>query len=855
MLTLTPNKRLALFLQNQNETKKTSFSAFEPWLEYLWEECRKQNPTLPSLLTSYEENIIWEEIISSSTHGQILLGINSTVKLAFDAHQLIEHWDLKQVEDYSSTFDEQIFLAWRKEYQDRLQQINGCSHAKILDLLIEQLKMINLFETMIPKRITCIGFNEWTPQQNKFWQFLEENGVQRLDKNFVQKPKELYSRACASPNDELKTAVQQAKNWVLEKQKNEKQNSLSKIPIGIVVPDLEKDRDIIEELLTEVLPPKMFNIAAPKTLNTYPIIQSAFLTLKLAFYKISIQDLSRILRSPYLQLSLEESFILSSIDAVLLERRQTEYTLDEFIAFLNMHADLFSELNSNNHFLNRLNEIQNLKSLFKGKKKTSEWKEIIIQFLKTIGWTQNLILNKEELLLKAEWEKLLQKYVQLDRVLGAHSFQQAFYHIQQLAFKNSFLPSQEAWAPIQVLGLLESIGLPFEKMWVIGLQQEIWPKSPSPNPFISILLQHKNKCPRSSPKREYNMAKQYTESLCQSAETIIFSYPEMIDDRVLQISPLLSHLKPCHSRAGGNPQNMLKFTNDLDSRLRRNDEDGLLAPVPNPSNKGSVQAIKLQAHCPFRAFSEIRLNAKPLNKQSLGLTRAERGEIVHDVLALFWQETKTQAQLNSFASEKLDQKLQQIIQYSLERFEKKSGKLNNNYKELESNRLFDLIHRFLLLEKTRPSFEVIALEHKSEVKIGPLNLNIRIDRIDQLDNGQELLLDYKTGLVETSNWFKDPILDPQLPLYYVTREIPPVGFSFVVLKANEIKFLGVAKQELNIPGIKLLAKEYTWEEQSVIWHSSLQKMAEEYKQGIVDVKPAEEKICNNCSLPGFCRIV
>lgn len=905
-LVLTPNRRLALFLQKNSSG---FILPLQTWLEDLWEVCRKQDPTLPELLSPFEELLLWKRVIleANEDQNQNVLAFDATLELAKDAHYLIANWQIYSEDadllSYSETQDAQIFAGWRKCYLEELEKNHFCDHAQLIDKLIDY---FDLYKDQLSKKIICFGFNEWTPQQQRFWEIFRGCGIEKIEKHYSKIPKMLYSEPCQSPQDELTQAVFQAKLWLQENSENyfideskmilqeqvSRSHQNSKIKIGIVIPDLENCREQVQEILQEYLPDKSFNIAAPKSLFSYPIIQSAFSCLSMIFYKISLEQWSKLLRNPYLCQSLNETFALSALDAALQERRQSEYSLKQFIEVLNLHRDLFKDNgeeknkkeekneNENNDkdketdssFITRIVAITTLIPSFKNKKSAAEWKELILQFLQTLQWTQGLNLTTEETAVLKEWEALLEKYLSLQRILGPHSFKEAFQIIKDLAQNIAYLQAQEGgWAPIQVLGLLESVGIPFDKLWVAGLHQEAWPKGPNPNPFISVNVQRKLKCPRACPEREYEIAKHYTELLCQGAETIIFSYPKTIEDRTVKLSYLLSHLPQIENNFQQN-QNMEDnfqknqidcetaageyVANSIEARLETIQPEA----VPYNFSKTTTGALKLQANCPFRAFAEIRLQAKPLVKQILGLTPAERGEIVHDVLMLFWSQIKTQAALNLLSEDELSNTLTQLIQYGLERFENKTGRrLGQSFKNLELNRLLDLFTRFMSLEKSRPSFETIALESKHAFKIAGLDLNLRIDRIDQLENGQELLLDYKTGLVEVQSWFKDPILEPQLPLYCISRPKIPLGFSFVVLKANEIKYVGVAKEDLHIPGIKTLSKMISegvsWESQCKEWQISLEKIAQSFKDGVATIQPAEgEKSCMYCEQSSFCRI-
>src|ERR1700747_974209 len=53
------------------------------------------------------------------------------------------------------------------------------------------------------------------------------------------------------------------------------------------------------------------------------------------------------------------------------------------------------------------------------------------------------------------------------------------------------------------------------------------------------------------------------------------------------------------------------------------------------------------------------------------------------------------------------------------------------------------------------------------VSVGGLKLRLRADRIDLLENGQRLLLDYKSGEVSVKDWEGERPDEPQRPLYAI----------------------------------------------------------------------------------------
>ena len=72
---------------------------------------------------------------------------------------------------------------------------------------------------------------------------------------------------------------------------------------------------------------------------------------------------------------------------------------------------------------------------------------------------------------------------------------------------------------------------------------------------------------------------------------------------------------------------------------------------------------------------------------------------------------------------------------------------------------------WLALEKKRPPFQVIEQETERSLELSGLRLRLKIDRIDQLEDGGQLLIDYKTGMTSIQDWLTERLRQPQLPLY------------------------------------------------------------------------------------------
>jgi ATP-dependent helicase/nuclease subunit B len=97
------------------------------------------------------------------------------------------------------------------------------------------------------------------------------------------------------------------------------------------------------------------------------------------------------------------------------------------------------------------------------------------------------------------------------------------------------------------------------------------------------------------------------------------------------------------------------------------------------------------------------------------------------------------------------------------------------YVTMQRERLRRLLRPWLEHELARPWFAVKQREEKADnVQIGPLHLSLRVDRVDETRGG-ELLIDYKTGRVSTSDWLSERPDAPQLPLYAVMSDATRLG--------------------------------------------------------------------------------
>jgi RecB family exonuclease len=165
------------------------------------------------------------------------------------------------------------------------------------------------------------------------------------------------------------------------------------------------------------------------------------------------------------------------------------------------------------------------------------------------------------------------------------------------------------------------------------------------------------------------------------------------------------------------------------------------------------------------------------------------------------------------------------------------------------------LRQWLDLEMRRPPFEVKLSERKiDDARIGPLRLNVRVDRVDVVD-GAELIIDYKTGHATPSEWLTERPDSPQLPLYAVLSEGPEMqGVAFGLVRAGKYMDLkGYAGRD----GIlaKAAKMRLPLEAQVDEWRRVLVQLATEFHEGQARVSPKRYPVtCKHCAQRVLCRL-
>ena len=852
-LILVPNNRLRNHLlrafalqQSAQAWLKPNIQSLSQWLESQWEALQNKGVSYScvTIATPLQRQIIWEAAVKNSTMGATLLQPKPLAQQADSAFKNLELWQLSDSlsTDYFADLNSNSaqFAEWSAEFKRILKLQNSVTRETSYAFIAKAFQQSDLNRL---DEIYLEGFDDLSPLMQHILESATNNLIRLPNQTAGQN--QVHRIQTANTEDEIRAAAL----WSQAQLQQEPNTAL----IGIIVPNLGQCRDQVERIFTEVSEPHSilpgsprytlpFNFSAGTPLGTTPLINSLFDILRLQDPEWPLEQLCNLLHSPFWGEEPQESVARAHVITAL--RKLGRITLNTTdlrycASKLEERIPAFSHLGLSSRF----EDVGNLLRRRFENKPASEWLIVFDQILTAMNWPGSRRLDSQEYQQLTQWFEVRDQFASLDNHSAPMSYMQACRYLRELADKTPF-QAQTPDSPIQILGALEAAGLQFSHLWVMGLSDNQWPPVPAPNPLLPLHLQRENNMPHASATRELEIAQSLTQRYKQSAQHVIFSSAHGDGDNELRPSALIRdipltdlHLIVQHETSG--LKNYYQVLQDAGQLEIIHDAQGPTLGEQEPVRGGS-SLFKYQAACPFEAFVRLRLGANNPDEPVIGFNAAERGNILHDSLAAIWRELKNSAGLAALDDPALLNVVNNITHEIIGKaLAKNPRKLGKTYCELEQKRLTKLLCEWLASERERPSFEVIAIEEDKDIEFAGLKLKLRIDRIDEFNNGDRLLIDYKTGNASAKSWQGDRITEPQLPLYAVTRtDIAAISFAQINRKQQKWDGLGeLHDSSLNQEGIK---PSDDWNYQLLTWQEQLQQLANDFIAGDarVDFKDA-----------------
>ena len=869
-LTLTVNARLArwLLLEHDEQKRKAGENAWQTppilplssWLRNVWLASWPEK----YLLSELQCEKIWEEIINQDSARLDLLHLQGVASQTSKAFSLLHEYRLPRDKKlYEQTDESKAFLRWIRKFESRLS--SALAPCMLMDAVRNSMQE---GEILIPHSLRIRGFEEQSPQLKYFLNFLREKGT-RVDFLSPVPSPEILAQRMEKLNDK-NVNVEEYENrqgeaeacacWVRSIFQPGKR-------IGIVVPELEKYRTLLKrELAAELVPETIFsldeedlpfNISLAPPLSQEPMIKLALNLLSVKTSNVPVSTFLSIIQSPFFGFAFPPTREISDLERNLRKKRVLSIPLDRFHSICGSVPQV-DQL------------VESLKSwtLNNSKLMPEKWAKELSDFLKTTGWPGKVApgTDKQSVLSKRHqgfeaWKDCLNQLCSLNQILGPINRLEVLNHLTHITRSKPF-QSKTPEHSIQVIGLLESSGMQFDYLWVMGCHHEALPAHPEPNPFIPYEIRNKYSIPRSNPQRELKFTEQSLTRLLMAAPDVHFSYPLHEGDMDLEMSPLLKRFP--QDKKTPYLSNRIKDQVRAMNQLEKFTEPAFLQVTDSEKNQYGTQGIssgyallKDQVDCPFRAFARHRLNSQRTPVAEIDFDNLDRGNLIHKALELFWDKTRNRKNLSNLSHGILEKRIEECVQEALKLCSQRTtGQTQFNKLEIERN--VRLIHDWLLnIERERPDFQVLHNEEDVSINLCGIKLSLRIDRIDEIPGKGLLLIDYKTGReAKPAEWFAEKIRAPQLPLYATAQ--PPVGLAYGHLTLGKPEFKGTADLPLGKLKNYDFAKDTgcsTWKELLSYWKNNLNRVADEFLQGNNQVLPVKKgEPCLHCEFNSLCRI-
>ncbi len=829
-------------------------------------------------LSAWQERLLWERVIgteAATTGEDALFDREGLAAAAAEANDLVEVWNLPG--DGAAGEETARFLAWRRKFRSLCARNGWLEAARWRAWQLEAVKAVGATaataatEAMsgaLPSQLTFAGFDNYNPQETRLIKLLAERGVRVQE---LRLGAAVPAPAQVLPLADRSSECRAAAAWVAERLRENLHAHL-----GLVTPQLSALRPALAAALDDVLhpesllpgraeEPRCYNFSLGSPLAEQPVVAAALRLLALAgkastAANLAQMEVSELLTGAglgaYWSAGLSEADGRARLDAAWRGSLPPECRLGDLLRVARRHAGF-----SIPQCLRHLAAMQSVAHsvahsvIPTGESRLpSDWRVRLPDMLQQMGWPGERPLSSHEWQAIQAFQTSLTTLDGLDSIVGRVRFGEVVRLVTRLCRELVFQPETERAPALEVLGPLEAAGAGFDALWLLGMNDDVWPPPARPNPLLPAEWQRRAKATNASAEVQLSFARSVQQRLLHSAPLVICSYAEAEGDRPMRASPLLAGM--ARLAAGEGPA---AITGPLQARVGRASLESLLddkaPPLPEGSLvKGGTGILSAQAICPAWAFYRYRLGAQALPEPVAGLNAAERGSILHQAMDNLWakHDSKSMAALSEAKRNAL---VSAVAAASMDSFQaRREVPLPPRYAALEGEYLAQLIYEWLAMELRRDqAFAVVAREQRSQLNIAGLAVNVRVDRLDVLEDGRLLLLDYKTAERLTTNmWQGDRIVEPQLPAYAAWgMEDAPAGVAFARVRLDQCGFIGLSEAKDLLPGLKA---PDDWQQTLKEWREAIANVANEILAGEAGVWFEDEQALAYCEVLPLLRL-
>ena len=846
-----------------------SIFSWDLWVRERWLE-RNQSGTVA--LSTLQEQALWTQIIQRPAPQNLLHPVLHPGRLANAAQRayrlLCEYAPdaLRSTARSGWSGDAVVFHEWMEAFDSRCRRDGLVSQSRLAIELTEALRrgLPSWHGEETPHSpLLLIGFDRFLPAQQALldlwgdWQ-REQRADAARSARFV---------TASDAAEELQACAQ----WARAKLRENPEARLMVVATGLQERRGELERAFLEQPESSSPhhdePALDFEFSMGVPLGRVSLARSAILLLRWLHEPLSESELDWLLSSRQSAPNSEEELALMKTMHEARRRglERPSWSLDDFaLTEKRLRQRPGQEAKGSSWTARLLSAREQLRAL-PPRHSPLEWAITTSRLLEAMGWPGFRPLASFTFQARQRWEQLLEECGALG-LDGSQMEWVEFVATLAQAVSATIFAAESSDTRVEITEPLESAGRLADGIWFLGAHEDNWPGRGQPHPLLPIGLQRETGMPHVSPLGDWKLAQEATARLISSADEVIFSYARHSPEAEMRPSRLIV-------QQTGHPDDFPEaWKAGQHAGLDRTElfADDSLLPFPHLQVSGGADTLRRQSLCPFQAFSMVRLNSEDWQPAEAGLNAKQRGQLLHAVLHRVWggaaqggisslEELQNKTGLRAFAGEVVNA----VVAESFDPARSNSlpARFPARYLHLEKERLTQLVSEWLAYEQLRLPFRVSGTEVKSEVTIAGRTLKLRLDRIDRLANGKQLIVDYKTSDVGPKAWTGERPDDVQLPLYATFAYSEDLeGLVFARVRPGNMELCGRVRDARStllpdLHGANGLVKNPLTDEQLEAWRERIEQLGEDFLAGCADVDPKDAaKTCKSCHLHAVCRI-
>jgi exodeoxyribonuclease-5 len=842
------------------------------WLDHLTSAALLRGEIPPAylpgrFLTRPQAHGLWEQAVArdaqlSAQAGEAQLFDRDGLALAAaEAESLGQTWRI-EVPDALQTEEYRAFLRWREGVAKACQAGDWRTADEAMRCRIE---CIARGLGGLPAQMGIAGFTAPDPWLSRLLAVLEERGVAlyRVDFGYAGAAR-VSAGACADAAEECLAAAAWARDFL---------NKNGQARVRIAVADLPARRHVLARVLDDALHADavgagwaalerdyVFTTGTPLAAEALVDVGLRLLHLLVHAQRVALADFGALLCGPGWSADVEECDARAQLDAELRRVSPPEVSLERLQRSMARQAARWPARQLPQLFRHLTGLLAASRDYAQARRQLpGVWGAQFAQTLGAVGWPGQRELLPAECAACDAWREILTGLAQLDAIIGPVDAGEALRQAQRQCREQSFSAPRQRPARVEICSLADAVAGPVDGVWLMGMNESLWPPAPRPNPLLPAELQRRAGVPAARADSLAEQARAMQALWCASAGEVMFSWAAQEGEKMLHASPLLADIPRCPLARPAAPPLVAAPMQRID--------DSRAPPVADDERiRGGTALLQAQALCPAWGFYRYRLGAAVLPAPTFGLDAKVRGDLLHRVMEAFWR-GRSQADLLQMSEPARAAEIQRAVSAALAAFQQHAIEpLPPRLAQLEAARLQCLLERWLAIEAQRAPFRVVACEERHELMIAGLPVRVVVDRIDALDDGRLIVIDYKSGKnAKADSWSQPRMREPQLPVYAALalpdQPVAAVALARVVIDAAG--FSGIAEEAGLLPDVQPLdaqRRRYAsadFPDLAAVrrrWAVQLTELAGEIRDGCAAVGFEKESDLDYCEVKPLLRI-